>query len=1258
MRIVIDLQGAQSSGSRARGIGRYTMALTRAIIKNSKDHEIFLALNGLFPETIAPIRAALDGLLPQENIRVWHAPGPVAFYDTENHWRKSAAEKVREAFLTSIRPDMVLVSSLFEGYGDDAITSVPLLSETIPTAVILYDLIPYIHRDPYLENPSLKSWYLGKIEHLCRCDLWLAISESSRQEGIEYLGLPEDQAVNVSTDADAGFQPLSITSEEEASVRAEYGLNRPFIMYTGGIDHRKNIDGLIRAFSELPESLRRNHQLAIVCSAQPENRRHLESLAAKLGMGKNELILTGFVPEDHLLALYNLCSLFVFPSWHEGFGLPALEAMRCGAPVIGANTSSLPEVIGWEEALFDPHSDDDMAAVMARALSDENFRNELIKNGEARSRKFSWDSSALRAIEAMERLHSTRHLIPAKNLNEKHRPKLAYVSPLPPERSGIADYSAELLPELSRHYEVDVIVDQDKIGDSWVSNNCPARSISWFIDHSNDYDRVLYHFGNSAFHQHMFELLREVPGVVVLHDFFLSGIVAHMDFHSNSPNLWAQELYESHGYKAFYDRFHCIDSAEVIWQYPCSLSVIQNSLGMIVHSVNSLRLANKWFGRESNDWSVIPLLRDSRIQNDRAQARTALGFDDNDFLVCTFGMLAPTKCNKSLLEAWISSPLGEDQSCHLIFVGENHGGDYGHALLTTIRKAKGKRRIHITGWTEVGLYQKYLAAADVGVQLRSQSRGETSAAVLDCMNYGLPTIVNANGSMADLDSEAVWKLPDEFSREQLIDALETLRHDKTLRQRMGDSARRVILQWHDPQRCAEIYQDAIERFYHSAYVGSPSLPNAIASNVPRSPDDTDLMGLAEAMALNFPPRNRKRQLLIDISELVQRDANTGTQGVAQSILWEWLHNPPDNYRIEPVYATPEQPYRYARRFTARFLGVPENLLVDDLFDYAAGDIFLGLDLQPQVLSAQRDYYQKLRRQGVQVKFIVYDLLCILLPQFFIPRAVDEFTASLEVISESDGAICISKSVASELSDWREAHKPAERPFEVSWFHLGADMKNSYSSRGLSSEAPGVLKQLRSRPSFLTVGTLEPRKPHTQVLDAFEQLWQSGSDINFVIIGKQGWMTEKLIKRLHHHLERDKRLFWLDGISDEYLEKVYAASTCLIAASYGEGFGLPLIEAAQHELPIIARDIPVFREVAGDHAYYFDSEDPKKLADAIKHWLDLYKKGKHPTSDNMPWLTWKESAGQLMNVLIKNSDQAADSGAGAASGKEPLLQHQA
>ena len=275
MRIVIDMQGAQSPGSRNRGIGRYSMSLVKAIVRNRDDHEIILALNGLFPETVEPIRTNFDTLLPQENIRIWYAPGPVNRLDN-NTWRRQSAELVREAFLASLKPDIVLVTSLFEGLGDDSVTSISMLSSNIPTATILYDLIPLINRQLYLESPVVEAWYESKLDHLRRSDLLLAISESSRQEGIHYVGFTDEMTVNISTAADHQFRPQSINSRQESTIRERYKLHRPYVMYTGGIDHRKNIEGLIRAYASLPKALRIHHQLAVVCSIQPHDKIRLE----------------------------------------------------------------------------------------------------------------------------------------------------------------------------------------------------------------------------------------------------------------------------------------------------------------------------------------------------------------------------------------------------------------------------------------------------------------------------------------------------------------------------------------------------------------------------------------------------------------------------------------------------------------------------------------------------------------------------------------------------------------------------------------------------------------------------------------------------------------------------------------------------------------------------------------------------------------------------------------------------------------------
>ena len=174
-----------------------------------------------------------------------------------------------------------------------------------------------------------------------------------------------------------------------------------------------------------------------------------------------------------------------------------------------------------------------------------------------------------------------------------------------------------------------------------------------------------------------------------------------------------------------------------------------------------------------------------------------------------------------------------------------------------------------------------------------------------------------------------------------------------------------------------------------------------------------------------------------------------------------------------------------------------------------------------------------------------------------------------------------------------------------------------------------------------VGTLAPHKGHEQVLSAFDLLWQSGLDCNLVIVGKESWRVQRLTDKLRRHPERDRRLFWVSDAGDGLLAALYRSSSCLIAASVAEGFGLPLIEAARYGLPIIARDIPVFREVAGAHAFFFEDKSAQGLSRAIQEWLHLHASGQVSSSASMPWQTWRDSSSQLLRVLLNNAWYISD-----------------
>jgi glycosyltransferase involved in cell wall biosynthesis len=403
MRIAIDLQGAQT-GSRFRGIGRYSIALAQAIVRNRGDHEVIVALSDFLHETIEPVRAEFSGLLPEENILVWHAQTSVYENSSDNTQRREIAELLREAFLASLEPDVVLISSLFEGFDDDFAVSVGNLGGDFPVAVILYDLIPLQNPDEYLGSPAASAWYQNKVEHCRRAQLLLSISESARREGIEYLGAKASSIVNISTAVGAEFKPIKLPLTQQEQLRSKFDLTKDYLMYSGATDDRKNHLRLIAAYAKLPVPVRSSNQLVFVGGLPDVHRARFLRHAKKCGLNKGELIITGRVTDDELVALYNLCKAFIFPSWHEGFGLPALEAMSCGRAAICSNTSSLPEVVGRDDALFDPFDEMSIAEKIEHVLTDDDFRLDLERHGVKQSKKFSWDRSAKAAITAFENL--------------------------------------------------------------------------------------------------------------------------------------------------------------------------------------------------------------------------------------------------------------------------------------------------------------------------------------------------------------------------------------------------------------------------------------------------------------------------------------------------------------------------------------------------------------------------------------------------------------------------------------------------------------------------------------------------------------------------------------------------------------------------------------------------------------------------------------------------------------------------------------
>ncbi|MBB5754749.1 glycosyltransferase [Prosthecomicrobium pneumaticum] len=1218
MRLVLDLQGAQGA-NRDRGIGRYLRDLVRSLWEGRGGHELIVVLSERLEEADDGTYRFLRGFMPQSAIRTFDIVGPIAAVDPRNAARREAAARTLEAFIAALAPDVVLTGSAFEGWIDDVATASFPATRRFRHAVVLYDLIPLVLPERYLAGEAVAAWYRDRLRQVAGADRLLGISEATRMDARTRLGLAEDRVVAIGTAADARFRVVPATAASDARLAA-LGLKPGFVFGVGGDDPRKNLDALVRAYARLPQTLRRRHPLAIVCALGEGSRRHLGQVAAKAGLNAGELVLTGYVSDADLLAAYNAAAAVVFPSLAEGFGLPALEGMACGRPVLASAATSLPEVVGRTDALFDPNDEAAIAAALERVLTDRAFADALAAHGLARSALFDWAKVARRTWAALEGLAAEP--LPAAPPRLSERPTLAYLSPLPPAQSGIARWSAEFLPALAEHYRIELIVDRPVTLPASLQH-LPLHDRAWFEAEAGRFDRVLYQFGNSDHHSWMFPLLAEIPGAVVLHDFFLSDLLIH-----ESRLFWRETAVASHGIGALVRAPEVPEDPDGVSRLPGNLAVLQQARGIIVHNEAARRDAALAYGeRAAAALAHVPLARVLPPLTDddrRRAAKAALGIRADEIVVAAFGIVNPLKLGPRLVRAFVRSAVGASGRGRLVFVG---GVGKAEAEQLARDAARLGISVGLTGWIDEDAYRRHLEAADIAVQLRTRSRGESSAALLDCLGSGIATIVNGHGAMADLDPRVAVKLPDAFDEAALAAALDALAADPERRRALGAAGRALVGAVHAPEACAAAYRAVIEAAYAAPAAAVFDLPAALA---PLAATPGATADLACALARTFPPEPRRRQLLLDVSQIVASDAGTGIQRVIRGLVGG-LFATVSACDVTPVWMDQSGHFLRASRFAEAVAGIRLGL-AETPVDIHPGDVIVVLDIVPHRPEACWAALHAARRRGACVLHAIYDLLPVQLPHFF-PGAEAWFPGWVERTASFDGVVCISRATADAVAAWRAARPDfADVAFAIEWFHLGSDLDRAPPGAAAAPQIDPVLARMEAVPSVLMVGTIEPRKGHRQALAAFERLWAAGRPGDLVIAGRRGWAMEDFLARLDSHPERGRRLHWIEAPGDDDLHALYAAAAGLLQASEGEGFGLPIVEAARSGRPLLLRDLPVFREVAGEAATYFSGTEPESLALALDRWLGAIAAGSAPSSAGVASLDWTESAAMFLRAV--------------------------
>lgn len=377
----------------------------------------------------------------------------------------------------------------------------------------------------------------------------------------------------------------------------------------------------------------------------------------------------------------------------------------------------------------------------------------------------------------------------------------------------------------------------------------------------------------------------------------------------------------------------------------------------------------------------------------------------------------------------------------------------------------------------------------------------------------------------------------------------------------------------------------------------------------------------------------RKQLLVDVSVIISGDARTGIQRVVRALLGQLTAQAGNDLAVQPVFLTRNHGYcraKFQPDGTVTVLGQEHGLLHPA--SARAGDVFLGLDLAAHLAPSLEHDLEHWRRLGVSINFLVYDLLPIMQPDWFPPKTPLNVGRWVEMLSrQADRCICISGAVASDLELAFEARGCSRLPL-IDTIPLGWDLTESYPSIGLPANIETIRSWLTAHTAVLAVGTIEPRKGYDQLLGAMTEHWQRSPDSNtaLLIIGRPGWKTDLLQQHLRSHCEIGKRLIWLDEASDELLAEIYGRVAGLIAASHAEGFGLPLVEALANGTPVLARDIPVFREICGANCEYFEDDSPVPLCARIEAWLARAKTQPVVSRPRLP--RWADSGAALMRTL--------------------------
>jgi hypothetical protein len=404
-----------------------------------------------------------------------------------------------------------------------------------------------------------------------------------------------------------------------------------------------------------------------------------------------------------------------------------------------------------------------------------------------------------------------------------------------------------------------------------------------------------------------------------------------------------------------------------------------------------------------------------------------LGISADAILYASFGLINRNKCIDELMDAWIRSGLADKDNARLYLVGDCSDPTMRASIASWQRRLPKSRQFVVTGHVDNQTYDLFLAAADVAIQLRRDSRGESSAALLDCMGAGLATIVNDHGSASELPGECLLKIPNTFTVDELAEALQNMSSGSANRDDIGARARRHVARVHAPETVAMSYCEKMETAYRESLSSRlETLRHEIFGELLATVESRDRIAYFEQFeemtrCLLTPARPLSGlQFLVDISPLMATWTEKSAQDYAQEILKALLAESDPEFRVEPVYFDDDSDcFRYARHYACQLLEITTLHLADDPVQASTGDILFafGDDLFTQEINNRFRHLQNWRGRGVTV--------CLLSPgheQSASEASVDTMIRPMDVC---DVVLCPTVTDSERCLEWLSKNKRSD-----------------------------------------------------------------------------------------------------------------------------------------------------------------------------------------------------------------------------------------